>query len=821
MRLGSNNFVLKALVLALSAQLILPTVTGAAKEPTKAPKPAPAPPQIQDPDPLRCAEGRDHDPEKCIEERDAGQNGIVVGEPKVYDDALLQQMLRAAEARLAAIQVFDQASILSRLGAVPGASQQSTSFGLNVQGGPVPEVTRATTLPTLTTTEVTAGDPTKNTLTTASGLGTENVTTKHPSFTPPTAPAPPPTLAFPTGFSVSASDILNEQTQLSAEINGLRLLLSGSLSDHYVRNQQIIDGKPVGNQMTKLKTTLGFPITVSPGRQYKDAVAIVEVEVKELRPTSSPEETPAVTAIIPREKTYNVAAITDKSTSIGGGVATQIIGFSGSWVRGHKTYYLVQDQDTVALTYRPADGKKTGLRWQFRPVLGQHYVKSGLKQTFAQLAFSTRPGQNANQVGEVSVRTYWRKYDRKTGIVGDIIRGSHREMYRDVRISKYELAVPSSSFNAAQDLEDLGGGQLLLRVRGRFLPGTVVRIGSSLLTEGPRFRLDHQGMRFIASTSDLANKNVVIVAHDGTEVPLRFGSANCAGLSLGTPQFTTVDEANSRVRVLVTPSQMAKEDSPRLVFIVGGRVFGYSDAPVKREVIDTGRVDAKKEKIEEVYLSAVMPTALLLANPELKVQALITNSCSASASLADLPVTRQKVRLVLLERSGDNVKFLAFGDVSGLDVLSPTPIGWRAVDASSAASPYLLSLTVGQATDNKYVVFKRPREEAFLIAMPELAPAQPAPPKAKDTLTVNADVAEIVGDGLKDVASIAYREQEVKFTVENEGKSLRLTGLKALGATLTAAKTTFVLKFKSPDAKPKEVEFEVFDEKQLIKIPKG
>ena len=379
MKLSMNHIARSALALAVIVQLILPVLAQGQTRSASAP--------VQDDDPRRCAENRDHDPERCIRERDEGQNGITVGEPKVYDDALLQQMLRSAEARLAALQVFDQASILSRLGAVTGASQQSSSFGLNVQGPSVPGVTTATTLPTQTTTQATAAGATNSSITTVSGLGTENVTTTQPVFTPPTAPAPPPTLTFPTGFSVSASDILNEQTQLAAEINGLRLLLAGSLSDHYIRNNDI------GNELTKFKTTLGFPITVSPGRQYKDAVAIVEVEVKgeDKKSLSFPPELPAVTSIIPREKTYNVAAITDKSTSIGGGVATQIIGFSGSWVRGHKTYYLVQDQDTVALTFRPADGEKIGFRWQFRPVLGQQYIKSGLKQTFVQLAFRCTP----------------------------------------------------------------------------------------------------------------------------------------------------------------------------------------------------------------------------------------------------------------------------------------------------------------------------------------------------------------------------------------------------------------------------------------------
>ena len=105
--------------------------------------------------------------------------------------------------------------------------------------------------------------------------------------------------------------------------------------------------------------------------------------------------------------------------------------------------------------------------------------------------------------------------------------------------------------------------------------------------------------------------------------------------------------------------------------------------------------------------------------------------------------------------------------------------------------------------------------------MPELTPSQPTPPKARDTLTVNEDEAVIVGDGLWDVASVTYKDQEVRFSLENEGKTLWLTGLRTLGATSSAAKKTFIIKFKSPDAKPKEVEFEVFDKRQEISTPKS
>lgn len=83
---------------------------------------------------LTAEERARRDKEKQIEQRDRDFNGIQVGAPKIYDDSVLQQMLNAAVARLASLQVLDQTGIASRLGSVTGASQQISSFGLTVQG---------------------------------------------------------------------------------------------------------------------------------------------------------------------------------------------------------------------------------------------------------------------------------------------------------------------------------------------------------------------------------------------------------------------------------------------------------------------------------------------------------------------------------------------------------------------------------------------------------------------------------------------------------------------------------------------------------------
>lgn len=799
--------------------------------------------------------------EDAIEQRDDDQRGIIVGQPRVYDDALLQQMLQAAESRLATLQVLDQSQILSRLGAVTGASQQVSSFGLNVQGAPVPGVTTATSLPTQTTTQTTAAGASNSSLSVVSGLGTENVTTTQPQFGPPGATAPAPATTLPSsGFSVSSSDILNEQLQLTAEINALRLMLAGDLSSHFVRNGD--------NSMTKLKTTLGFPITLVPDERFKDAVAVVEVEVTSAGQTLS-NEPPSITTLLPREKTYNVAEITDKSSSISGGVATQLIGVSGSFMRARRTYYLVQDQDTLALELPTPRGStdKTNFMWEFRPVLGRRYVKGGLKQTFVQLAFPVPGDAVEGQIGKVRVRTYWRRYDRKHRIREEIVPNSTslRDVYFD--IPRYSLAIAPPRFNPLDSLEDIGDGKLLVKLRGRFLPGTYVRIGTKLLTGTPQLTHEHVMIRFVASASDLASGNAFLVSHDGTEVPLSFDDAIChrpqkisgvtstaslfilndrgdgspydiqaeylpaqdkphpTTLKVSGPRVTTIDEKNSLLSlnfVVVEekiyaaadkrPESRAervfaarrKEDIPGLVLIVGSRVFGYSDAPVD---------------VEDGKLSAVVPSALLASNPEIKLQLLMpVKECRAAARLSAFDSPSQAERMVVLEQGTDPVKFLLYGTrLNGLMVLDPE--GVRPEGIGSPGDPdrlLLIKLTPAQIQSHKQLLVQRPGdgERPFLITLPELAPKQPDPPKAKETITTSSDEAVIVGDGLKDVEGITLSStgQDVAFKVAGDGKSMRLTGLKALNPNASAMTHTFLLKFKD-QPKPKEVEVRVVDRK--------
>src|SRR5579884_629483 len=533
--------------------------------------------------------------EKKIEDRDRAANGTQVGEPKVYDDSLLQQMLNAAQARLMSLQILDQTGIASRLGSVTGASQTISSLGLSIQGPPTPSVattnngatnSTVTTGQTATTTSATPSTTTTNTVQNTAGAPVTNVTTTAPSVSAPAVTAPAPSTTLPTSFSVSASDILNEQMQLTYEIANLRLLLEGSLNDRIV----------TGTKIVKPRVTVGFPITLTPDKRYRNAVAVVEVEVQKQGEDLNPNEPPALLALLPREKTYNVASITDKSISVGAGVVTQVASIAGSFLHATKTYYLVQDQDTLALTYQPEDPHRIGFLWQFRPVLGAEYVRSGLKQTFVQIAFPSP--LSATTFGAVHVKTYWKTYDRKHIITKDLVHDSLREYPDAFPILNLSLDQYPKTFDMTK-VEDLGNGQLLVTLRGRFLGGTYVRVGSTILADGsPGFVSRYQQIQFVSPITDLATKQVSLVARDGTESPLlfdkkQFGSKNA--LQITGYSLTPVDDANSRLTVQLN-SILPAAQQPPLVFLIGGKVFGYADAPIQRNGNALSVIDRKSTR---------------------------------------------------------------------------------------------------------------------------------------------------------------------------------------------------------------------------------
>ena len=121
-------------------------------------------------------------PEKALDARLGASNGIFVGEPKVYDDSLLQQMLNSAQSQLSSLQVLSQSGISANFGVVTGANQQISSFALAAQAGP-PSASTAITDNGATTqvaSTVTPGGTGNSTVTTTTAPAQNTTTTLSP-----------------------------------------------------------------------------------------------------------------------------------------------------------------------------------------------------------------------------------------------------------------------------------------------------------------------------------------------------------------------------------------------------------------------------------------------------------------------------------------------------------------------------------------------------------------------------------------------------------------------------------------------------------------
>lgn len=361
-------------------------------------------------------------------------NGIFVDRPKVYDQATLQALLAAVEKNLASLNAFTSTNLTGGLGTLQGGiATQSALAGQLSTGGTTP------TIPSLPTT---------------------------PSF------------SVPTAFSPSSADLFSEETQLGFQIVSLQLLLQGARSDQVTPN----------TNFPRTLVTLGFPISVNvpPGYQYQNAVAEVEVSVCAPGDSTSESETPSLVTILPQAKTYNVASIVNKSMQLSGGAVAQVFNFGGSFLRGRQTYFLMQDQDTIAFQ-RPADGtcqpelqtagtsyRPITFGWQFKPVLGEKVVRDGLRQVFVQLSFE--PGSEGEIWCDksINVRTRWRTYDRKTRRVGAPITGFD------------DFPEPEPNYNnpptpSLVAVTDNGDGTVTVKASGNFKTGTYVRLGNLLL----------------------------------------------------------------------------------------------------------------------------------------------------------------------------------------------------------------------------------------------------------------------------------------------------------------------------------------------------
>jgi hypothetical protein len=317
-----------------------------------------------------------------------------VGAPKIYDDYYLQTLLSSLKNNLANLQVVDQATLLSHIGNTQGADMRQIGVAVSAGGPSTPQTSTFALAPGVPAFMVPINPAGATASPTATATASTPGTTTTLNSVTPTAPTPPaPSLTMPS-FGQSSLDTFNESLQLSAEIMNVQLMLDGALSDRLQRS----NGQP------RTTYSIGFPVTIEnpamtmTGNKHENEIAEIQVEVcPAARLRSDP---PSIVTLIPKERTYNVASLVDKSFL---GSAAALLGgafnVGASFLWEHKTFYMVQQQETVAYLNPAGRDCGEGVRaasfsWQIRPVLGSKYVRPGMAQEFVQV-FSTksRPGK--------------------------------------------------------------------------------------------------------------------------------------------------------------------------------------------------------------------------------------------------------------------------------------------------------------------------------------------------------------------------------------------------------------------------------------------
>lgn len=508
-------------------------------------------------------------------------NGIVVGQPKLFELRSLQMMIDNVKASLAQTTMPDPSKLFEMTGGIQGAesSTSSTSAEAVVVPGSGPDTTKSVSVPHGSTSSADSG----------------------------------------SNISLSPTDVLAEQTSLWHQLVNLQMLLDGALSDRLIPVDEYgcaTVPEDAVRYSPRAQAIIGFQISVDPRKDLRNAVAeaIITIDNKSTSVfgLGGYGDEPSLMMLLPKSQTYNTISISRDSKSFGLGSVVNIVSFGASRDTRKETYYIGKDTDTVALERIPglpayglddnlpkdqsARYRGVSFGWQFRPVFKRSAVDPGIRQVFAMISLPASVTQE-KWVGKVHVTTYWRKFDRATGTVGEPIRGTVNEWVLD------DITVPiGSGFEKALepcitkvDWDDAGGGNVAVNIEGsNFSLGTDITCGDKMLGEEDLSLMSAKRIRFIASAADIARGDVTLIGRYGI-ANLR-QSTGCSdnpyeGVIAAPPVFTQQDDKTIAVELTLLNVQQPQRliSGRRPVVKMGGMLFGVGENPFTSVTADGER----------------------------------------------------------------------------------------------------------------------------------------------------------------------------------------------------------------------------------------
>jgi hypothetical protein len=780
------------------------------------------------------------------------ENGITIGQPKQFDERTLTLMLQSLESKLAQSQFPDTSGLYGSVGKFGGATANTTSMALSARGPSTSSVvttlgsgtkettngsilqegTQTTTVNPDGTTTVTFGKTSNTNGTTGETTNNSQQVITQPGFAPPTAGLPGQTsiYSYQPQFGIASQDLLAEQTSLFYQIANLRLLLDRSLTDRI----KVQDGDKTATDEKRFAKTgylrdqvvIGFQISIDAA--YKDAVAEAEVTIDGTDVS--------LVSLLPQEKTYNVAAVTKDSKAIDVGAVVQFIGVGAAAGKTQESIYLVKDTDTVALE-RKSTGSAVKFAWQFRPVLGRKTVEPGVRQVYALVSVPNIVAENNGAwTGKVTATTRWRRYDKKTKTVGDVIKETDEtSQYADVNLPIGSANLTDSGLKPnvrKLSYNDVGNGQVLMVAEGDgFTRDTNVILGNKLLIrpEDGLTIANERRLMILATGQSLVNSSPLLVSRYGTTSFERLRCFNYpnqnACINVDEPYFgrrleihkiKARDSLNSEVTIrLISDDKMVKDNSNKdvryienfeylfenhpPVVIIGNKVFGFSDAPFiskkYKDKDDDSSIQDCGDKKWCADLTFVAPSQLLANNTFLTFKEFLWNK---GALKVDLPPQNSFTvsELKVLGSNSDKTQLAIFGGGFTKKVrvfVGNTEFGLKCEAADTkciepdahltlnaedeTATLITLSPTKSQIKDVKLILVMQNSAQPQALA---LAPPPPTVPKAKIIspfpLTIPSGDArreKLEGADLESIKKITTLDgKELIFKLEEKDKTI-------------------------------------------------
>ena len=692
------------------------------------------------------------------------QDGLVVGQPKVYDTYYLQQQLLALRTQLERLQVLDRTSLVNRFGNIQG--------GTLVQNGVAVQASGPST-PTATTT--TGGD----------SPGTQVATTPLAATNPTVSPT---NSALPTP-SMGASDTLAEEVQLQYQITNLELLLDGAVSDRIT---------PTGQP--RRAVTIGFPVSVQPPNQLtasRRSNSVAQIMVSLCRTTSDPNGLTtdvSIGTLLPQEHTYNVAGLVDNSFSASvGGVLGGVLSVGGGFLHRRQTYFLVQQQETVAFqtTTNQCSAGSTGpsFTWQISPVLGSKQVRAGMQTNFVQFTLDdlASPVLPTGEILNACVSVGW----SRTSAHGSVIRSPAQLL----GVTCFPVTQYSPQLTVTKvDSTNLAGGDLLIKAHGTFEPGSSLRVGAaSLPVEKVLISPNADTLESTIPANDIVKAGgVSLVARDGTERPLQNpkGKPNDQQVIIRSVIANPVSSVNSRVTLAFDESVFGSHAAPcsgpascdprfePWIIVAGGKIYGLSDAPFLSNT--PTHVLSANSPVHRV-LEIILPTAILhsgapvtlerpMYDPGLASIVLPPATFVAAGPALDMPTVE---KVTVLSSDGEMQLALTGSGFDTLRLLYPS----GATNRLSVIQPGFAELSLDSATAKKVkqVVLCRgqgpqcdPNYPPLVVEIPKSNDAATAAaPKLKDgsSVTVGSTTVTLDGTQLNQLVLFQYAGQKLTFRI--------------------------------------------------------